>query len=103
LIFQDGFESGETSAWSSTVSPLDASFTFEYAPGNGFTVEFTDQSSGAVESWSWDFGDGTMSSMPSPTHTYPVSGTFTASLTVSDGSATSTTTRTVSVPGPARF
>ncbi len=35
--------------------------------------------------YSWDFGDGSISSLPNPTHTYQTNGRFTARLTVSDG------------------
>ena len=45
-------------------------------------VAFTDLSTGAVSSWSWDFGDGAGSSEAAPLHTYTVAGTFSVSLTV---------------------
>jgi glucose/arabinose dehydrogenase len=35
--------------------------------------------------FSWDFGDGSFGSGPSPSHTYVTRGSFTARLTVSDG------------------
>jgi len=39
----------------------------------------------AIVSYSWDFGDGsTPSTEESPSHTYTISGTFTATLTVED-------------------
>ncbi|MCB9296279.1 MAG: gliding motility-associated C-terminal domain-containing protein [Lewinellaceae bacterium] len=52
-----------------------------------FQVDFLDASTAGagIESWSWDFGDGNSSTEPSPTHTYEQSGTYTATLTVSDG------------------
>jgi len=50
---------------------------------------FTDQSqlgsSNAVQ-YQWDFGDGTTSVMPSPTHTYATPGARTVRLQVTDGS-----------------
>ncbi|MCR9245877.1 MAG: PKD domain-containing protein [bacterium] len=54
------------------------------------TVTFTDQSTtshpGGITSWAWDFdGDGTTDSTQQfPTHTFPF-GTFSVSLTVTDG------------------
>jgi PKD repeat protein len=46
------------------------------------TVVFTDTSTGDIDTWSWDFGDGETSATQHPTHTYNVTGTFTVSLTV---------------------
>jgi gliding motility-associated-like protein len=50
-------------------------------------VSFTDTTtagSGAITSWSWDFGDGAVSSVQNPTHTYINPGTYTISLVVSN-------------------
>lgn len=38
----------------------------------------------AVNSWSWDFGDGTSSPVENPSHTYTVSGTYSVSLTATN-------------------
>jgi PKD repeat protein len=46
------------------------------------TVYFTDLSTGKINSWNWDFGDGTTSTRQHPTHTYSTEGTYTVSLTV---------------------
>jgi PKD repeat protein len=46
------------------------------------TVKFTDQSTGAITSWSWDFGDGATSMQQSPSHTYGSPGTYSVMLTV---------------------
>lgn len=56
------------------------------------TVDFTDQSSGSgLLSYSWDFGDGSTSTLQNPTHTYTTQGVFTVTLTVTDGNNCSTT------------
>jgi len=47
-------------------------------------IQFTDESSGDIDSWSWDFGDGTTSTAWNPSHTYKDAGTYTVSLTVSN-------------------
>lgn len=50
-------------------------------------VSFTDCSrdlGGAIETWRWDFGDGTSSDLPSPCHIYQADGTYTVTLTVTD-------------------
>jgi len=41
-------------------------------------------STGDISTYSWDFGDGTSSTGPSTSHTYTVSGTYTAILNVVD-------------------
>ena len=45
-------------------------------------VSFTDASTGEITSRSWDFGDGTSSTVANPQHTYNVPGTYTVALTV---------------------
>jgi PKD repeat protein len=47
-------------------------------------VNFTDQSTGEITSWLWDFGDGLTSTEQNPTHIYSDSGTYTVSLAVTD-------------------
>jgi len=45
-------------------------------------VSFIDMSTGAIDSWAWDFGDGGTSSSQNPTHTYTTEGSYTVTLTV---------------------
>lgn len=45
-------------------------------------VKFTDQSTGDIDSWLWDFGDKSTSTERNPSHTYKDAGTYTVSLTV---------------------
>ena len=52
---------------------------------NNLDVAFTDQSLGSPASYTWDFGDGNGSTMPSPNHTYATAGTYVVCLTVSSG------------------
>jgi PKD repeat protein len=79
--------------------PVTANFTA--SPTSGQTplaVQFTDQSSGPVVSWSWGFGDGATSTMQNPSYTYTSAGTFTATLTVTGSSGqTSSTSTTITV------
>lgn len=46
---------------------------------------------GTVESYAWEFGDGSTGSGPNPTHAYDVAGEYTVTLTVTDEEAASTT------------
>lgn len=39
-------------------------------PAGGTTADFTDQTSPTAFSWDWDFGDGAVSSVQNPSHTY---------------------------------
>lgn len=56
----------------------------------GATVNFTNTTSGAGNTYSWNFGDGNNSSLTSPSHTYTANGTFNVCLyvTSSDGCVT---------------
>jgi len=64
--------------------PPVAAFTSDCA---GLTCGFTDASSdvdGSVVAWSWDFGDGAMSTAQHPSHAYSVAGGYTVTLSVTD-------------------
>ena len=68
---------------------------FEGTPTSGYvplTVQFTDLSSGQINTWSWDFGDGETSTEQNPEHTYNNTGTYTVSLTVTGDAGTDTYT-----------
>jgi gliding motility-associated-like protein len=45
---------------------------------------FTDQSSGNISGWLWDFGDNNYSTQASPQHTYQQPGTYTVTLVVTN-------------------
>jgi len=61
-----------------------ANFTYSIS---GLTVNFNSSgSSGDVTIFEWDFGDGTTSDKPNPSHTYTQNDTFKVSLTVYNGS-----------------
>jgi PKD repeat protein len=76
-------------------------------PYSGFTNEAitfdgrgsSDPDGGAIQSWEWDFGDGSTGTGETVTHIYRTVGTFTVQLTVTDDegqtSTAVTTTATV--------
>lgn len=70
------------------LEPITADFIADpikgYAP---LTVQFTDQSSGNINSWSWDFdNDGNIDATEQdPSHVYDLEGSYTVTLSVSDG------------------
>jgi TolB protein len=61
---------------------VEADFTVNATEGiSPLAVQFTDQSSGYPTSWTWNFGDGMISSEPNPVHVYAEAGVYTVSLT----------------------
>lgn len=67
-----------------TVSlPPAAAFSAAVDP-NGLDVDFTDQTSGNNSAWTWDFGDGFLSNLQNPSHSYAQNGVYTACLTVTN-------------------
>ena len=71
---------------------------------NGLEVSFKNQSVNA-QSYSWNFGNGKTSTQKDPTITYGSAGTYSVSLTASNGETTNTYTQsiTVSYKQPASF
>lgn len=45
-------------------------------------VSFTDESTGDIDTWAWDFGDGDVSGLRHPDHVYTDPGIYTVSLAV---------------------
>ncbi|NPE28772.1 PGF-pre-PGF domain-containing protein [Methanococcoides sp. SA1] len=73
----------------------------KYSGDYPLTVSFTNQSIYET-SWEWDFGDGSTSIDPNPSHTYVAAGNYTVSLTVSNRNGNDSTSKlnyiTVSTP-----
>ena len=87
-------------------APPAASFVAEPTSGRRpLTVVFTDTSTGEPETWLWDLGDGSTSSLPNPSHTYTTAGIYTVSLTVSNTNGSDTLIRpsAITVTGMADF
>lgn len=69
-----------------TISACQAAFSvrLDSIPGNINHYWFIDESSGQnITNWFWDFGDGTISFMQHPEHTFAESGTYTIYLAIS--------------------
>ncbi len=80
--------------WDTNTPPV-ADFTGSPTSGDRpLTVNFTDASSGTINSRSWNFGGGGTSTQTSPSHTYTTPGVYTVSLTVSGPGGNNTKTRT---------
>jgi PKD repeat protein len=56
------------------------------------TITFTDASAGVVDSWLWDFGDGTTSTSQNPIHTFTTGAAANVSLTVTNGAGSDSKT-----------
>ena len=74
-----------------------ADFTWAGIPVAGQPFGFTDLSTGNPTSWSWTFGDGGVSTVPYPTHTFAAAGSYQVSLTVTNAAGPNTKTQTVTV------
>jgi PKD repeat protein len=59
-----------------TVTICDNAVADYISAGNELTVDFTDQSTGTVGSWAWDFGDGNTSTQQNPSHTFAFPGSY---------------------------
>jgi extracellular elastinolytic metalloproteinase len=75
-----GCESDKIDVEIDVIAPPMAEFTFETDNQN---VQFEDLSTGA-DSWFWDFGDGTTSTEQNPEHSFPGSGEYLVTLTVTN-------------------
>ena len=72
----------------------EAAFYIDYDWTDPLNIEFNDLSLNAT-SWSWDFGDGNMSTEQNPSHTYAAAGTYDVTLTIENDSCNSTITEIV--------
>jgi len=82
------------------VEPPKASFAWTPAiPEAGQTVQFTDTSSGTIESWEWSFSDGRVLSEQNPSRAFGHLGSFAVTLTVTGPMGSDSVTRVVTVSG----
>lgn len=51
-------------------------FGYFITPDNPFKIQFANQSSGNIDFWIWDFGDGNYSNDKNPLHEFPEEGEF---------------------------
>jgi hypothetical protein len=109
LIGANGNDDKGDDSGSAYVYTLEAQFVADFSaiPTSGpapLIVSFSDQSTGTVSSWNWNFGDGTISNKQNPSHTYTDPGTYTVSLTVTcpGGSDTETKADYIKVRSPSK-
>jgi parallel beta-helix repeat protein len=76
------------------LSPPVADFTADVTNGTAtLSVSFTDQSTGDIDTWAWDFGDTGTSAEQDPTHDYTAPGWYDVSLTVTGPGGSHTRTK----------
>ncbi len=67
-----------------------ADYLYSVDAENHLKLQFTDKSSGTINGWHWDFGDGTVSGDQNPVHTFPYDGNYKVCLTAYDAGSPST-------------
>ncbi|MBN2412479.1 PKD domain-containing protein [candidate division KSB1 bacterium] len=73
---------------------IHAAFTADTLSGfKPLTVNFTDQSSGIIDSYLWDFGDGQTAQIRNPQHVYTNTGVYSVTLIVNGQTGADTLTR----------
>jgi PKD repeat protein len=99
----DGTDSLVRPSYLTVTQPISVVFSaFPYAAEAPALIQFLNNSTGVIESYAWDFGDGITSTLPSPTHTYTTAGIYTVSLTANgpDDSQTLTKTDYLTITAP---
>jgi len=82
------------------VKPPPPEAQFSSSPTAGLApleVRFTNRSTGDITSNRWDFGDGTTSTVPNPSHTFKTPGTFPVTLQVKGPGGTDSTIHEIRV------
>jgi gliding motility-associated-like protein len=90
-------------AYITAIKPHAAFTAANLTPCRKTPVVFNNTSSGNNLTYSWNFGDGTTSTVQSPNHPYYTNGTFTVTLTVTDATGCTDTyiaTNYITVQGP---
>jgi len=105
-------DAGDTSAPATTTATIDAANQVPIADPNGpytgtvgvpvnFDGSGSNDPDGTIQSYDWDFGDGTVvpDAGPTPTHTYATDGTFDVTLTVTDDAGATDSAMTTATIG----
>lgn len=87
------------SCQTATVAP-NAAFTPSALTSCVTSISFEDNSTNIAQSWLWNFGDGSTSTLQNPTHIFTTSGTFTVKLVVTNTIGSDSTTQQVTITLP---
>ncbi|HRL10378.1 MAG TPA: PKD domain-containing protein, partial [Aggregatilineales bacterium] len=93
-------ELGRSDEFTRQITVTDALQAAFNASTAGLLAQFTDTSSGNITSWQWNFGDGATSAEQNPSHTYANGGTYTVTLSISDGVNGNSTQQQITVSLP---
>ncbi len=94
LTVENSFGSDQLCQPLTVLSPPVADFTF--ADAFEGVVNFQDASDGNPTAWSWDFGNGSSSTMENPSHTFASPGSYNVCLTVTNSLGDNMVCKTVS-------
>jgi len=98
LQVSNGTYTKSTSKSITILAPVTVDFAFSpSAPLINQDVQFTNQTSGSVDSYLWNFGDGSTSTAKDPTHKFTSAGSFTVTLTATNAKGSKTKSKTVVV------
>lgn len=93
--------SGQIVVSSPQIPAPQAAFTSNPVQGVApLNVQFLNRSTGQINAYSWNFGDGNISSEEDPQHTFIVPGAYTVTLVVSGPGGTSSVQSTIVVAAP---
>ncbi len=104
LTVTDGVDNSSATVEITVDQSLFAGFALNTTnPSSMLDVQFNDTSVGNPTGWEWNFGDGTANvTEPDPYHTFPSAGTYTVTLTVTNGTQSNVVSQPIEVQsGPA--
>ena len=106
LYFATNDSIGRRELWTfdtSQIPPANAGFTPDLSAGIApLSVTFSPSNYGSENTFTWDFGDGSSSSEPNPTHTFTSGGEYPVSLEISGYGVKRQVTKTITVYEPAQ-
>jgi PKD repeat protein len=85
------------------IGPLTPAAAFTFSPSTGVapvTVSFVDVSTNTPTSWQWDFGDGTISVLQNPSHTYLAGGIYSVTLIAGNNYGTGAISQSITIVSP---
>ncbi|MDP4281573.1 MAG: PKD domain-containing protein [Bacteroidota bacterium] len=71
-----------TNSFAQDIPSCHADFTMTASSANPLEIHFTDQSTGNIYSWSWNFSDGGTSTWQNPVHIFSQAGIYRVCLTI---------------------